>query len=392
MRADGGPSAHQPTLSDITITSELWQRSEPGASNLDETTAMRRIADIVGAAPEEVFRVCAEVVRDLCDAGSSGITLCNAGDKAPTCSWVGLAGKLAETPPPDLPRAVSPCKSCVENRQPVLLRQPHRVFPDLTTKVPFCETLIVPFGYDGKALEGAIWAIAHDGETRFTAEHAKILERVAIFTATTLHLHKGTRQADAERQELELNYRELEHRTKNILAITVGLLRHQMREMNEPAAQEAIETASARVAAMGNLHGLEKDGTSDRLDTVVASVCRTLVDPDPRFQLDLDLDPAVIKPQRAATAALVVSELVINALKHGLARRKTGTIAVRLKEAGDNRLRLSVSDDGAPLNRDPDQKEGGAGLNLLDQLANQIGGSMSVEAEPKRFTLTFPAQ
>ncbi|WP_224405888.1 sensor histidine kinase [Afifella sp. IM 167] len=351
---------------------------------------MQRIADIVSADPDQVYQVCAQVALELSSSDSAAVSLCEDGPAGGVCRWAGLAGEIEGLALSPLRRAKSPVAVCVERGEALLLRRPDEAISELGGGPVLFEALLVPFGAAGSGLEGAIWVMAREEAKRFTAEHARMLERVALFTTTTLHLAQVARVAMSRAEESDLRYRELDHRIKNILTLTVSLLRRQISETPVPEAREAIEAASARVSALGSLHSLEGEGTSGNLESIISSIGKVLVEPDERFRLHLDVEPVAIAPHRAATVALILSELIINAMKHALGERETGTITVRLARGDEGEAILSVSDDGEPLPGDIKGTPSGMGLGLLDQLARHMGGAMQVESEPKTFSVRFP--
>ena len=93
---------------------------------------------------------------------------------------------------------------------------------------------------------------------------------------------------------------------------------------------------------------------------------------------------------KAAVLALIVNELVTNALKHGVRERASGSVAVALRRTGAGAAALSIGDDGEPLPADVDQLDG-IGLSLVRGLVDQIAGELRISAAPKCFTVMFPA-
>jgi len=89
--------------------------------------------------------------------------------------------------------------------------------------------------------------------------------------------------------------------------------------------------------------------------------------------------------------ALIVNELLTNAVKHGLKGRKHGTIRVNLAEKGD-RLELLVQDEGEGFELRPCARRS-SGLGLVTGLARQIGGTFEVErGNGARCLVNFPAR
>jgi two-component sensor histidine kinase len=106
--------------------------------------------------------------------------------------------------------------------------------------------------------------------------------------------------------------------------------------------------------------------------------------------VDLDLDKVI-------PVALIINELVSNALKHGFsdvaARHGTGVIHVDLRSESDRGVRLSVSDNGAgfPETFDMEQSQS-LGLRLVRVLTTQLNGDMKLHTKGKtEFVITFTA-
>jgi two-component sensor histidine kinase len=77
--------------------------------------------------------------------------------------------------------------------------------------------------------------------------------------------------------------------------------------------------------------------------------------------------------------SLIVTELISNALEHGLAGRPKGTIRIDLTNRGADQI-LTVADDGKGL--PPDftlEAASGLGLRIVQALAQQIQGRIAME-------------
>jgi two-component sensor histidine kinase len=152
-----------------------------------------------------------------------------------------------------------------------------------------------------------------------------------------------------------------------------------------------MQSASDRVLTMGRVHEIGSHRVAGNLAEVIRGVCSDLVGPDPRFELKIDVDLVVVPAQQAAAVALIVNELVTNAVKHAFRDGAAGTIAVSLRQTEGNLVTLSVTDDGVPLPVNGQTGSPGIGLNLVARLANQLAGTLSVEDKPKRFSVVFVA-
>lgn len=376
-------------LEDITITSELILRPTH-AKNLDEeTAALQRISETLKQDPAQIFDICVDVGLQLCNAHSCGISLNELTEQGDDIfRWIAVAGKLQKFTHGTMPRSFSPCGICVDNDSPVLMREPERLYTYIDLGIPVTEVLLIPL--KSSRLEGTIWIVAHDETRKFDREDARIMQHIAVFVSTALHLVAMAQDAKAEAAQKDVAFRELQHRVQNTLAMTAGLLRYQLKQTSEPNARRIIEAASGRVLAISRAHHYtDRDGEVD-LRVVVSNIAHGLLDADPRFALELHAETVTVSAQNAGVIALIVNELITNAMKYSLAGRDGSVIALSLRRMEGSGLTLCVSDDGASM---PDLGKGsrqGTGLDLVRLLAKQLGGELIVEADPKRFSVLIP--
>ena len=382
-------SAHfQTSLAEAIITPQLWMREVHAPNIVAEAAAMRCLADTMEADPSKIFQICVDLVLELCHADTCGISLRERTDGGEDIfRWVALAGKLKHHLHKTTPRFSSPCGICVDSNAPLLMQRPELIYPYLDIGRPFYDVLQIPLTENGSQLEGTIWVAAHTPMRKFDGSDVRTMQRIAIFIV----MANVAMEAKLKAKEQELLLRELDHRFKNALSMTAGLLRHQLGRVADPVARTAIETARGHVMAIGLVHQIcSRAGTGD-LAEVVKSVCTNLVGSDPRFEVAVETEPVIVPEHKATVVALISNELVTNAIKHAFRDREAGKIAVSLRRMGGNSVALSVTDDGAPLTAHKQKYSNGFGLNLIARLAKQLAGELRVDAEPKRFSVVFPA-
>lgn len=376
-------------LREYTITSELSVRKARSSDIAVETAALRHIADTMTNDPAKVFDVCVELALKLCDADTCGISLRERNEAGEDIfRWIALTGVLKEHLHGTTPRFDSPCGICVDSGAPLLMRRPELHYKYLDVGPPFHDVLLIPLTQPGSELEGTIWIVAHNPSHKFDSEDACVMQRIAIFVAATLHLANIAKEATAKASEQTLLFDELDHRVKNTLMMAANLLRHQVTGIADPAAREAVEVASGRIMSLGRGHQFRSRNAAGDLAEVARTVCADLVGSDPRFELKIDAEPIIVPAHQAAVVALIVNELVTNAIKHAFGNGSIGTVTVNLRRTAGDSVALSVADSGEPLLA---QSQNGMGLKLVSRLADQLGGKMSVEALPKQFTVVFPA-
>jgi two-component sensor histidine kinase len=175
---------------------------------------------------------------------------------------------------------------------------------------------------------------------------------------------------------------EFNHRVKNTLQMLQSLLGAAQREAASDETRAVLGDASRRIgavaAAQDVMHGEQPQVFAVR--PFLESLCRTASQTFGR-QADIALEEAsgMLPNPSAVPLALIFTELMTNAVRHGRAGRSRVAIAVRLTAEGETAV-LTVRDDGpgftfaAPSRR-------ASGLGLVSGLARQLGGGLEVAAE-----------
>ncbi|HZL81135.1 MAG TPA: sensor histidine kinase, partial [Demequina sp.] len=168
--------------------------------------------------------------------------------------------------------------------------------------------------------------------------------------------------SDLRRRERELitkdaTIREIHHRVKNNLQTVAALLRLQSRRVEAPEAKEALSEAMRRVATIAMVHET-LSGTLDELvhfDDLVARAARMAADvasPDVQVKIVREGDFGMIPAQFASSLALILTELVTNAVEHGFEGREHGSITIFAERDGAT-LHARITDDGKGIAVDP---------------------------------------
>jgi two-component sensor histidine kinase len=105
----------------------------------------------------------------------------------------------------------------------------------------------------------------------------------------------------------------------------------------------------------------------------------------------LALDEVSLDVDHAIPCGLITNELVSNAFKYAYAGGRAGKLTVSLRELG-GRIELTVADDGPGLEApNPTEAPTTLGLSLVELLAQQLGGDLSVTSEAgAKFVVSFP--
>ncbi|WP_277209993.1 sensor histidine kinase [Isoptericola croceus] len=193
------------------------------------------------------------------------------------------------------------------------------------------------------------------------------------------------RRRERELMTKDATIREIHHRVKNNLATVAALLRLQARRMEVPEARAALEEAMRRVATISLVHeslsqtldeSVQLDDMLKRALRLAADVASTRAQISTRQSGSFGLVPA----QDATPLALVLTELVTNAVEHGFPGQESGTVSIDV-EREESSLRVIVADDGVGMRDGIDElgraSRSGLGSQIVKTLViNELRGTI----------------
>jgi chemotaxis protein methyltransferase CheR len=112
------------------------------------------------------------------------------------------------------------------------------------------------------------------------------------------------------------------------------------------------------------------------------SLAKSMIGPDRSVAVVVEAGAGAAVSGQAVSIGLIVTELLINAVKHAFPAERSGTIRVGYDAVGSE-WKLSVSDDGAGR----DSREGqpaptGLGTSIVEALAHQLGARVDISSGP----------
>lgn len=186
--------------------------------------------------------------------------------------------------------------------------------------------------------------------------------------------------------------REIHHRVKNNLQTIAALLRLQGRRLESEEARAAIEESEQRVRAMAIVHdALSREmrdvvPLADVLSPLVRAVEETVSTPELRLSFEVVGDAGEVPGEIATPLAVVLNELMQNAVDHAFARSvgapAEGKVWIELAREGDE-LVVDVVDNGVGL---PDgfslDDAAGLGLSIVRALVTgELNGSIELRSD-----------
>jgi two-component sensor histidine kinase/putative methionine-R-sulfoxide reductase with GAF domain len=201
-----------------------------------------------------------------------------------------------------------------------------------------------------------------------------------------------TRKAIAEVEQQKTLMRELVHRDRNDFQLVIALLVVQKAKQPDPDVQQAFRHVLDRVGAISMAHDQlvmrPGSGTID-LAAYLQALCGNFDQRREDIRVETHCAPAELVHERAVRLGLIVNELVTNAIKHAFPSSQ-GTVRVEFTVDRDiEQGCLTVADDGAGMGP---PRPGSSGLQLVQSLAAQIGGSVE-RVNPGHgtaFRISFP--
>ena len=184
---------------------------------------------------------------------------------------------------------------------------------------------------------------------------------------------------------------------KNNLQTVSALLRLQSRRIEDEGARVALEEAVRRIASIALVHETLSTSLEETVgfDEVLDHLVTNAMELSPRMsEIEIRRIGVVgtLEPRVATPLALVVTELIHNALEHGLAR-KGNLLSIEIIR-DDALCSIAIADDGEGL---PLEFEVSASANLGLQIVrtlteNELQGKLSLEQRNPgtRASLTFP--
>jgi len=191
------------------------------------------------------------------------------------------------------------------------------------------------------------------------------------------------RRRERELVTKDATIREIHHRVKNNLQTVSALLRLQSRRIEDPAASAALNEAVRRIASIALVHETLSSSTeaSVAFDDVLDRLVTHALELSPRMgELQISRDGALgsLDPRIATPLSLVVTELIHNALEHGLAISGEN-LKIEVNRVGDVAT-LTIFDDGIGLPEGFSLSESAnLGLQIVRTLTeNELKGSINL--------------
>lgn len=209
--------------------------------------------------------------------------------------------------------------------------------------------------------------------------------RILVAVSDVIAARADAKQKENAARENAVLLQEVRHRVSNSLQIIASVLLQNARKTTSDETRGHLEDAHHRVmsvAALERLLSTSEDGDVDIHDyftSLCESISASMMDDAGQISLKVEGGDGVVEARVSVSLGLIVTELVINALKHAFPDGRPGKIAIDYNFHGPNWI-LCVRDDGvgmpltAPLRT-------GLGTSIVRALAGQLNASVEISPE-----------
>ena len=214
----------------------------------------------------------------------------------------------------------------------------------------------------------------------FDTEKVRVVLAATDVTATRL----AEKQKDDLIRDKHVLLQELQHRVANSLQIIASVLMQSARRVQSEETRVHLQDAHSRVMSIATL---QKQLAVTQLKSVelrkyLADLCRSIsasmIDDPKRLALESIVDDTITNSDVSVSMGLIVTELVINAIKHAFPDRTTGgKITVSFAADGKAWL-LSVSDNGSGMPVGKKRGKPGLGTGIVEALSKQLEANVTV--------------
>jgi two-component sensor histidine kinase len=186
-------------------------------------------------------------------------------------------------------------------------------------------------------------------------------------------------------REKEILLQELQHRVANSLQIIASVLMQSAKKVRSEQARDHLRDARNRVMSVATM---QRQLATTRLGDVAlhgyftelcASIGASMIRDHSQLSLEVSVDGSMAPADMSTSLGLIVTELVINALKHAFPHHRHGKILVDYRSDG-LAWTLSVRDTGIGMPADPADASPGLGTGIVAALARQMDATVRIAA------------
>ncbi len=213
---------------------------------------------------------------------------------------------------------------------------------------------------------------------------------IALFVVIAFYqTRRRRRQVEMQRDQIGHLHHELSHRTKNYFSMLSGILRSDRKKASNEEVVRVLDMNIHRLEAMslvqgyllGNSEQWHKNVQLDGyLDHLISELLLHLLPDENKLSVEKDLDHIFMDYDKAMRIAIVLNELICNAIEHGLTGVTKPVLTISLKRHDDDVV-LTVHDNGPGLPETLLQSKTVKGRDIISKLLSSINGVITYRNE-----------
>jgi two-component sensor histidine kinase len=219
-------------------------------------------------------------------------------------------------------------------------------------------------------------------EAHVIDQHPDEALRIVVAVTDVTEARQSARDNDALVLEKNVLLQELNHRVANSLQIIASVLMQRVRRVQSEETRGHLRDAHNRVMSIATLQRQLAATTTGEValrpyfTELCASIGASMIADPKLLKLTVEVDDSVTTADRSVSLGLIVTELVINALKHAF---PTGNITVGFHSKAGG-WSLIVADDGVGFPGDHASTKSGLGTGIVKALAGQLSAAVLVHS------------
>lgn len=249
-------------------------------------------------------------------------------------------------------------------------------YPDIARREGLCSLICVPLRLRDKII--GVLNCYTDKPHVFTDDEIAVLTAIGSHAAIAIENSKLVVKSAI--------VQEMHHRVKNNLQTIASLLRLQMHYSEFHSTEQALQESINRILSIAAVHEVLSREELDLVnikkvaENIMAATRQSLVPPEKNVETSVSGPDILLPSAKATSVALILNELIQNAVEHGFREIDQGRVIARLSH-DDREVKLEVLNDGTPLPEDFDLRTSrNLGLQIVESLVrDDLHGKFTLE-------------
>jgi len=198
---------------------------------------------------------------------------------------------------------------------------------------------------------------------------------------------KKTNEAELQKtlKEKDMLLKEIHHRVKNNLQLTISLLNLQASFISEEFVKKMFIDSQNRIKSMALLHeqlyrsNISSINSESYFNSLIPQLVNTYNVSTGKISVHTKIEERMLSLDTVIPLGLIITEIISNIFKYAFPGNRNGNVIIEFKSTGDNVLQLIISDDGTGLPENIDYRNTNTlGFQLIHSLAEQLNGKVEI--------------